>query len=149
MNKKVVSIAVIVLLVAGIAAWALVGKNDSQTNSSENNETTPLDQQTGTSDAQSEAGQEASQEAVITFTNDGFSPKSLTVKAGTVVTVKNESSTNVQFSSDDHPSHRLNTEMNLRVLGPGERATFTATTVGTHGYHDHIQDEYTGTLVVN
>ena len=36
----------------------------------------------------------------------------------------------------------------MSVLAPGESGTFTAETVGTHGFHDHIDDSKTGTLVV-
>lgn len=86
--------------------------------------------------------------ATITFTDEGFSPSTLTVKKGTVVTVKNTSATSVQFSSDDHPAHTENPEMNMSELAPGASGTFTADTVGTHGFHDHIDDSKTGTLIV-
>lgn len=86
--------------------------------------------------------------ATITFTNNGFSPSTLTVKKGTKVTVVNNSSNPVQFSSDNHPTHRANPEMNMMELSPGNNATFTANTLGTHGFHDHIDDSKTGTLIV-
>ncbi len=86
--------------------------------------------------------------ASITFTDEGFSPATLTVKKGTKVTVANKSSQSVQFSSDDHPAHTDDPELNMSVLAPGESGTFTAETVGTHGFHDHIDDSKTGTLVV-
>lgn len=84
----------------------------------------------------------------INFTDAGFAPANYTAKAGQVVEVKNASTMQLQFSSNDHPTHTEETELNLKVLAPGETATFTPTKVGTWGFHDHIHDEFTGQLTV-
>ncbi len=133
----------IVLLVLGVALliWALTGRKAEAPATS-----TEVSQSTNTQSPADTSSQ--SDTATITFTNEGFSPETLTVKAGTVVTVKNESDDSVQFSSDDHPTHRENTEMNMKTLASGQSGTFTAKTVGTHGFHDHINDSKVGTLVV-
>lgn len=136
---------VVLVVVAGVSAWLLMG-GDAAAPADQSNE-----QRQTQSDAAPSAVQEdedAVQATTITFTDDGFEPAELTVKKGSVVTVKNNSAERVQFSSDDHPTHRLNTEMNLRTLQPGEAASFTAETVGRHGFHDHIDDSKTGTLIV-
>lgn len=86
--------------------------------------------------------------ATITFTDQGFTPREITVKKGTKITVVNSSNTDVQFSSDEHPTHRDNPEMNLKTLAPGESASYTAETVGTHPFHDHIDESKTGTVIV-
>lgn len=85
---------------------------------------------------------------MVLFTQSGFQPARVTVKKGSVVTIKNDSNETVQFSSDDHPTHRKNPEMNLRPLGPGESASYTATKVGEWGYHDHLHADKTGTITV-
>ena len=133
----IIVVAVVLLAVAALVAILLLTPKDNPGPSNTSNSTT---QNTST---EKQAGV-----ALITFTDEGFSPAMLTVKKGTVVTVENKSTNSVQFSSDDHPAHTDNTEMNMSVLAPGESGTFTAETVGTHGFHDHIDDSKTGTLVV-
>lgn len=151
MNKKlVIGLVAVVIVVAGFAAVFGLHKNASapanqEAASSQAADETDSSEQT---EATSSNDQTSSQTATITFTDDGFMPSTLTVKKGTVVTVKNSSSNRVQFSSDDHPTHRLDPEINLEVLEPGESASFTAKTVGTHGFHDHIDDSKVGTLIV-
>lgn len=147
MSKKVILSIIGVLVIVGGAAFAVMMMNSDDmaapaTETSSQASDLPLNKETTDNES------EAKTATVITFTNDGFSPATLTVKKGTVVTVKNDSSTQVQFSSDDHPTHTINQGMNLRVLAAGESATFTADEVGTFGYHDHIDASKTGTLTV-
>lgn len=144
MNKKVIIGSVIAAVVVAVGAWFVLG-GDTSAPSSSNDSSTGDSSQAASSDVDTSTDATT---AMITFTDDGFSPSMLTVKKGTVVTVKNESSTSVQFSSDDHPTHRLDPEINMSTLAPGKSGTFTAETVGTHGFHDHINDQFTGTLVV-
>ncbi len=149
MSKKVIIGIGVVAILAAILVAVFALNQDANAPASEvtdtqtNEGTEPEEASAGSSEE--EAG---AQNATITFTNNGFSPNNLTVKKGAIITIKNDSSTQVQFSSDDHPTHRLNTEMNVRVLAPGESATFTAETVGTHGFHDHIDDRHVGMLTV-
>jgi len=84
----------------------------------------------------------------ISFTDQGFAAKSYTVKVGDEVKVENNSSMQLQFSSDDHPTHTEETELNLKVLAAGESVSFIATKVGTWGFHDHLHSQYTGELMV-
>ena len=150
MNKKVILGAVIAILIRGGGAFAFFGMNkeDAVAPAVTASSTESTEASTDTLDTDSAMTKEAESTATITFTDSGFTPNKLTVKKGTVVTVKNTSSKSVQFSSDDHPTHREDPEINLKTLAAGESATFTAQTVGTHGYHDHINDELVGTLVV-
>ena len=84
----------------------------------------------------------------IVFTDDGFEQQSYTVAAGQTVTVKNQSSIEVEFSSDEHPTHTDNPELNMDVLDPGEQGTFTPDRAGEWGIHDHEHPEFTTTLTV-
>lgn len=136
---------VLVLVGAGLLVWALMGKSAEAPSAAENTSQTKTTQEVATPDANTDEPAEAS---LITFTSTGFTPSELTVKKGAIVTVKNESNSSVQFSSDDHPTHTKETEMNLKVLKPGESASFTITRVGSWGFHDHIDDSKTGTLTV-
>ena len=151
-SRIVMGVLVAVLLV-GLVIWAVSGKDtDTAVPTSQTTSNTSAPQGTDSAietpepeDSESPDDQES---AVIAFTNDGFTPSMLTVRERTVVTVRNDSSSQVQFSSDNHPTHRLNEGMNLRTLAPGESATFTAGPVGSHGFHDHIDARHTGTLIV-
>lgn len=147
MSKRAVTAGLVTLVVIAAVIFAVFAMNkDAAAPASETSDTVETQTTESETEVQSEVG--ATETATITFTNAGFTPGSLTVKKGATITVKNTSSTEVQFSSDDHPTHRLNTEMNLKTLQPGESASFTAETVGTHGFHDHIDDSKTGTLIV-
>lgn len=147
-SSKLITGILLVIVGIGLLVWALTGRKaeapaSSNTESSQNTKSEDSTKANSESDTDTESAN-----ATITFTNDGFTPNKLTVKTGTVVTVKNQSSNRVQFSSDDHPTHREDPEINMKTLAPGESGTFTAKTVGTHGFHDHIDDSKTGTLVV-
>lgn len=131
-------------VLGGITVFALNSQQTTAPTSASNQSDTT----TGSTDADSQAAPNPSERMTITFTDEGFSPEEITVKKGMVVVVKNESSKSVQFSSDEHPSHRDNTEMNLMTLSPGETESYTATTVGTWKYHDHIDESKTGTVTV-
>lgn len=133
-QSRIILIALALIVIVAIVV-VMIFANRSQA------PTTTQNEQTGTTNPSTDA-------ATITFTDAGFSPTTLTVKKGTKVTVVNSSSSSVQFSSDDHPTHLEDPEINMSELAPGESGSFTATTVGTHGFHDHIDDSKTGTLVV-
>ncbi|HEY1085205.1 MAG TPA: cupredoxin domain-containing protein [Candidatus Saccharimonadales bacterium] len=138
---------VVVLALGGVVAYALTMNKDDKT-----------DQTVGTTDTQETSKnekpveEEASKtdDVIIRFTGKGtgFEPNSYDVKKGQKVTVKNESNQPVQFSSDDHPAHTDETELNLPVLQPGESASFTPSRVGEWGFHDHLNDNFVGLLKV-
>jgi plastocyanin len=151
-RSKLVTGLVLLGVGAALLVWALSGKNSSSTESNIKSKDIAsvkgADSSTSASSDQSVSNTNQTTAATIVFTNDGFSPQELEVKVGATVAVKNESSQNVQFSSDDHPTHRLNQGMNLRVLAPGESGMFIADKIGSWGFHDHINDSFTGTLIV-
>lgn len=140
----IIAIVVAALAIAGLTVFALSNQQDT---------TPPTD-----TSARSEAAEESataeeaaptpSERMSITYTDNGFEPAAITVKKGTTITVKNESSKQVQFSSAEHPAHRDNTEMNLKTLSPGESGSYTANETGTWGYHDHLDESMTGTVTV-
>ena len=86
--------------------------------------------------------------ATITYTDEGFSPTKLSVKSGDVVRVINNSPHALQFSSDPHPIHTKDKDLNQRTLLPGQSQTFDVTQKGTFGFHDHIDATKTGTIVI-
>jgi plastocyanin len=142
-KTAVIAVVVIILAVAG-GAFALTRKNSPKTSTpatiaqtlSETTTKTPL------------ASTETQTAGTITYTDNGFSPATLTVKSGTVVTIKNSSSSLLQFDSDPHPVHTDDPELNIGVIAPGQSKTITVTQTGTHGYHNHSNPDDTGTLIV-
>lgn len=138
---------VIALVLGGLVVYALMNNREPEQPTT-TNETTTTETQDADITTPPEEEDAVTEGTTITFSDSGFSPSSLSVKAGTEVTVKNESSKDVQFSSDDHPTHTEQNELNLAALAPGESATFTPSKVGTWGFHDHLSPDFTGVLEV-
>ena len=91
---------------------------------------------------------EVSAANTINYGDNGFEPSSLTVKSGTTILVKNNSAKALQFRSNEHPSHTENQELNMGALNPGKSDTFTANKIGNYGYHNHLNPNDNGTLVI-
>jgi plastocyanin len=70
-----------------------------------------------------------------------FGPKSMTVKAGTVITWTNQ---------DDIPHTVVSTTQKFRssALDTGDKFTFTLSTPGTYNYFCSLHPQMTGTVVV-
>lgn len=152
MNRGIIiGIIVAVLVIAG-GVFALTKKSDNKSNTNTTPTSTDTNTQstTPTNNSASNSATNSDQNAstTITYTDNGFSPATITVKAGTTITVKNDSSNPLQFSSDPHPQHTDNTELNMSVLSAGKSGTITVTKTGTWGYHNHLNDGDTGTIVV-
>lgn len=149
MNKKGVIIAAVALLVIGGGAYALT-QNSEEPSEASNSAESDHDHNDGSHSHDEEAADTSSavETSTITYTDDGFSPSTVTVKAGTTITVKNNSSSPLQFSSDPHPAHTDEDELNLSTLSPGASTTFVATETGSHGFHNHLNEDASGTLIV-
>ncbi|MGH7158072.1 MAG: cupredoxin domain-containing protein [Candidatus Saccharimonadales bacterium] len=130
--KKLLLILVAVALVA-VAGWFIFSRNSDQEQSGGNG-----------------AGGESvfADEAIITYTDSGFSPSALSVTSGTTVIIVNESGEQLDFSSSPHPVHSDNPELNRDTLSPGESDSFILTEPGTWGYHNHLNPDKTGTITV-
>ncbi len=102
-------------------------------------------------------------EKVITFTDAGYSPSSLTVKAGETVTFKNVGSKPTWPASAMHPTHKVYPGSGIEKCGtseegkifdacrgvaPGGSWSFTFHEVGEWKYHDHLNSGIFGTIVV-
>jgi plastocyanin len=111
-----------------------------------------------------EAPVPAVKENVVVYTHSGgYSPRTLTVKKGETVTFKNQSSRSMWPASDVHPTHRVYSGTSLdehcpdttgtafdackRFL-PGQSWSFIFNKTGTWKYHDHINPDATGMIVV-
>ena len=93
----------------------------------------------------------------ILYTDDGFMPATLTVKAGAKVTFLNESSFQVWPASNNHPTHRLypttggcvgSTFDACKGVKPDGFWSFVFSIPGAWKYHDHLSPARTGSVVV-
>jgi len=142
MNKKTtIGVILLLVVVAAVGVWVYFATkpadaehNDDHTHSEAN--------------AHNNDSNTATASATITANDDGFSPATVTVKKGQSVKVVNKSSSDIEFSSADHPTHLQDPELNMDTLKPGEEGTVTPENVGTHGYHDHLNSGHTGKIVV-
>jgi plastocyanin len=129
-KKNGIIVVVLLVVIAGGIYWMTTSKN------------TPSSSSTPTSSESTTQGN------VITYSDSGFSPSTITVKSGDTITLKNTSSQSMQFDSDPHPIHTNDPELNVGEIGAGQTATVKAVTKGTHGYHNHLNPGQTGTIVV-
>lgn len=150
MNKKVLIgiITVAAVILAATAAYMLTrpaadtstvddttidgSKNNSDASQPSNNTTEVTDMPVTT----------------ITYTDSGFDPSPLTVKKGTAITIANNSSGDLSFASADHPTHQINSELNIDTIKAGESGTVVITKTGTWGYHNHDNADHTGQIIV-
>lgn len=94
------------------------------------------------------AGETASAVSVM-YTTDGFSPKTISIKAGQTVTFVNNSDLDMWVASDPHPTHSGLQGFDERAsVGASGKYTYTFTKAGTFGYHNHVDTSKKGTVIV-
>jgi len=136
MNKSIIiGIVAVIILSAGGYFVLTQGSDKSKTVSNTSTESSPTLE-----------GKVPSK--TITYTDNGFSPSTITIKARSALIIKNDSSSDMEFSSDPHPVHTDDPELNKSVLAPGESKLIFPNVKGTHGYHNHLNSTHTGTLIV-
>lgn len=99
----------------------------------------------------------------VTFSDTGFTPQTITIKNGTTVVYKNASSIKTWPASAIHPTHRVYPGTDTEKCGTAEGTSmfdackgiaqnqewsFTFNEVGTWKYHDHLNPQFTGTVIV-
>jgi len=96
-------------------------------------------------------------ESVITYTDDGYSPTDLEIKAGETVTFKNESSQSMWPASAMHPTHKeypttggcLGSAFDACMgVQPGDSWSFKFGIAGNWKYHDHLSPKNFGAITV-
>lgn len=99
----------------------------------------------------------------VTYTDQGFSPKEVSIAQGTTVTFVNQSSGKMWVASAKHPDHTVYSGTSLsqhcpdttnaafdECAGeePGATFSFTFGKAGTWKYHDHLNSKMFGSIVV-
>lgn len=90
--------------------------------------------------------QEITQEIVLS--EQGFKPETVSVKKGTRVIWINNSTAQASINSDDHPSHTKFPVLNLGEFEPGSNLQLILDKPGTYSYHNHLNPEMTGTVII-
>ncbi len=103
------------------------------------------------------------EEGVIEFTSSGYTPSTLTIKAGTKVTFKNTVDTDTWPASAVHPTHKAYPGSDIQKCGTaeeskifdacrnlkkGETFSFVFNEKGTWFYHNHLDTKYFGKIIV-
>lgn len=87
--------------------------------------------------------------ATVSVDETGFSPKAITVKAGTKVSFVNNGQAPHWPASALHPTHQVLPGFDaLRGLATGETYSYTFEKAGSWNYHDHLNPQFFGTVVV-
>jgi plastocyanin len=86
---------------------------------------------------------------VIEMTKDSFSPSQVQVNQSDQITFKNSDLAPHWPASNIHPSHIIYPEFDpKKAIEPGQSWTFKFDKAGTWRFHDHLNPNITGTVVV-
>lgn len=111
-------------------------------------------------DGASATGASVGTPVTVTYSDAGFTPSTVTIKAGTSVTFVNTSSHAMWVASADHPTHTVysgtsksdhcpnGTATDFDQCATGTSYTFVFNKVGTWGYHNHVGASDKGTVIV-
>lgn len=140
-NKILLGILVVLLLVGGGLLFLTFRGNQpaqeqtttTQTTQTEIVPTTSFDQE---------------QQVRVILTENGFEPKTATIKTGTRVIWINDSETMATVNSAEHPTHEVYPPLNLGQFDPGLSLQLVFDKPGTYTYHDHFHPERIGTIIV-
>lgn len=136
-SKVLIGVIVAVLVIVGaIFIFALSrGSNVTTTNPT----TQPI---------QPESTVNNVQQQVVTVTTTGFTPATLSIKAGSRVVWQNKSGQVVTVNSANHPTHQVYRPLNLGEFNDGSSVQLVFDKAGTYTYHNHLNDSQTGQIVV-
>ena len=161
MNKFViVIIVVLIIILGGYFIWGKMYQSTSPAYQPLSEQTTP---QLNVNPQPSTEQVPTTNNNIITYTNSGYSPNTLTIKVGETVTWKNQSSSGMWTASAMHPSHTKYSNTSLdehcpdtantsfdecKSAQPGESWSFTFQKKGTWGYHNHVKASDFGKIIV-
>lgn len=88
------------------------------------------------------------QEAVVNLKASGFNPKTIKIQKGTIVKWMNQSGGVGSVYSNNHPTHLGYPPLNLGQFTNGSTLQFFFAVTGSYGYHDHLNPNRTGEVIV-
>ena len=88
-------------------------------------------------------------ETVIHVTDDGFSPKEVSIKQEGTVIFENVGKNPHWPASNTHPTHQIYPDFDTKgPIKPSQTWSFTFNKSGEWGIHDHLYPQYKGKIVV-
>lgn len=141
----------LVVLTAGVGiGWYVLGQKPTTTYPAPIAYPTAEASPTAVSNTPSVSPTGASTEkVVVTYTDKGFTPKTVTIKVGTTVQFMNQSASSMWVASALHPTHQLLPGFDQLQGAPnGGVYTYTFVKVGTWKYHNHLNPSDMGVVVV-
>jgi len=161
MKQFLTALVIVIILVGGYFLW-----QSSASAPSESDTGTPVSNLmpvpgSDTPEMVVGGGDDASEEPVVVSNTDaGFSPSSVTIKKGQAVRfVNNSSKEDVWPASAVHPTHSVYPEKSdadclgssfdaCKGLKPGESWEFTFNSMGEWKFHDHLHPSKFGSVTV-
>lgn len=146
MNKNIFIILVLIILVA-VGFYFMGSKDDNSVNIGQ-----PVPGENVVETVVSETP-----DFVVSFSDSGFSPKELKIKAGDVVSFENKSSVPFWPASAMHPTHAVyptkggcigSTFDACNPISPGQSWAFKFEEKGNWKYHDHLNASSFGSIAV-
>ncbi len=144
----------ITLAAASIILFAAGCNSSGQNNQSSNTTNSGTTGQNNQSQFMTIAPGEAH---IVSYTDAGFSPKTLTIKQGDTVSFENNASDAVWVASNPHPLHNgypttggcVNSTFDAcGNIPPGQMWQFKFDLTGSWGFHNHLNPSEGGTIVV-
>lgn len=155
MSKLLIGLFVLVVGVG--VGWYVLGGKSTQEGTSQQMPvpaTTGVEEAVVITDEATTAGESMEKGGVMTkvtvaYTDSGYSPKEVTIKAGTAVVFVNQSSVGMWTASAVHPTHQLLPGFDqLKEVAKGGTYEYTFEKVGTWKYHNHLKATDFGSVVV-
>lgn len=150
---------IIVLIIVIIGGWFLLSATPSDTSSTITTDQAPVTASTEVDVPPTSP----TPNTTVTYSDQGFSPSSITVALGTTVTFVNQSTNDMWIASAMHPTHTVYGGTSLsqhcpdtdnsafdecKGDAPGNSFSFTFNKEGVWKYHDHLDASKFGTIIV-
>ena len=150
---KILVIALIIIILIGGGYFVMKGQNKAQQQTTQSAQTQQSSQQNAQPSAMKEQPSTAANAKegsnAVNYTEDGFQPKTITIKKGQTVTWTNKDSDELWVASNPHPTHTDYPGFDeLKSIPTGQTYSFTFTKVGNWGYHNHLNPSQKGVVVV-
>lgn len=149
MSSKNVTVLVALILILFIGGFFYI-RSQQTTGPTQPQPTQP--EQTPTPSPQelfSASPTDQTQEVTVEINANGFSPDKITIKASGKVTWVNNDTQNHQVNSAVHPTHLVYPPLNtIGLLKPAEKKSLIFPDKGTYKYHNHLNPQLTGLVVV-
>lgn len=159
----IVGIVIIALLIIGVSVWS--GKKQpgppAETGTGVESAPVPVPTEGNGNLPPVEHIVETSPKTVeVSYTDNGFSPASISIKTGDTITFLNKSSEVMWVGSNEHPTHAIYAGTNLREhcpdtasaafdqCGRSDTYSFIFKKVGSWEYHNHANPRMTGMVAV-